>query len=324
MNDDERVFRARSSGRDGGFTLHLLLALLTLFLGVGCGGEDPVIEQVEPEGPRIVVMAPAAAEVLEILGMTDRAVGRGDYVVWPPAMKKLPRVGAYHAPSVETVLSLGTTLLLTTSSQAAQDAHVRLRELGVEVLALKTNSYEGMLASIVSIGKEVGREAEARRVAEGIRKEMDEIRGRARDAPRRRVVFVVDRDPVFVAGPGSHVDEMIRAVGGENIAADAVSDWQLLSMEIIFERAPEVIIDTSDNGDGALRGRLAGPWDRWPFLPAVEKNRVYWVDPIRLVIPGPRLPQMTRLVGRLVQPEIFGAPSPEDFLGMEGVDRAPR
>jgi iron complex transport system substrate-binding protein len=301
-----------------------LLAFLALLLAVGCAREDPAIDRVEPEGPRIVVMAPAAAEVLEILGMTDRVVGRGDYVVWPPAMQELPKVGAYHAPSVETVLSLGTTLLLTTSSQAAQGAHVKLRELGIEVLALKTSSYESTLASIVSIGKEVGREEEARRVADGIRREMEEIRRLARDAPKRRVVLVVDRDPVYVAGPGSHVDEMIRAVGGENIAADAASDWQLLSMEIIFERAPEVIIDTSDNGDGALRGRDVGPWGRWLFLPAVEKEQVYWVDPIRLVIPGPRLPRMTRLMGRLIHPEIFGEPSPEDFEALEGVGGAPR
>lgn len=300
------------------------LSLLILLLGVGCAREDPGIDRVEPGEPRIVVMAPAAAEVLEILGMSDRVVGRGDYVVWPPAMQKLPKVGAYHAPSVETVLSLGTTLLLTTSSQAAQGAHVKLGEMGIEVMALETNSYEGMLESIVSIGKEVGREEEARKVAEGIRREMDEIRGLATGAPRRRVVFVVDRDPVYVAGPGSHVDEMIRAVGGENIAADATSDWQLLSLEIVFERAPEVIIDTSDNGDGALRGRLAGPWDRWPFLPAVEENRVYWVDPIRLVIPGPRLPQMTRLMGQLIHPEIFGEPSQEDFEALGGGDRASR
>jgi iron complex transport system substrate-binding protein len=300
------------------------LALLSLPLAVGCAREDPASDRVGPEEPRIVVMAPAAAEVLEILGMSDRVVGRGDFVVWPPALRKLPKVGAYHAPSVETVLSLGTTLLLTTSSRAAEGAHAKLGELGIEVLALETNTYESMLDSIVSIGREVDREEGARRVVERIRGEMDEIRGRARDAAGRRVVFVVDRDPVYVAGPGSHVDEMIRAVGGENIAADAASDWQLLSMEIIFERAPEVIIDTSDNGKGALRGRVVGPWDRWPFLPAVEKDRVYWVDPIRLVIPGPRLPQMTRLMGRLIHPEIFGEPSAGDFEALEGVDRASR
>ena len=48
------------------------------------------------------------------------------------------------------------------------------------------------------------------------------------------------------------------------------------------------------------------------------------MDPIRLVIPGPRLPQMTRLMGRLIHPEIFGEPSAADFEALEGVDRAPR
>jgi iron complex transport system substrate-binding protein len=300
------------------------LVLSFLALAVGCARGDLTSDRTRDEGPRIVVMAPAAAEVLEILGVADRVVGRGDYVVWPPDMQKLPKVGAYHAPSVETVLSLGTTLLLTTSSQAGQGAHARLRELGIEVLAVKTNTYEGMLASIVAIGRRVGREEKARMVVEKMRRQMAEIRERARDAPRRRVVFVVDRDPLYVAGPGSHVDEMIRAVGGENLAADAASDWQLLSMEVILERAPEVIVDTSDNGEGALRGRVAGPWERWPFLPAVEENRVYWVDPTRLVIPGPRLPEMTRLMGRIVHPEIFGEPSPEEFEAMDGAEGAPR
>jgi hypothetical protein len=46
------------------------------------------------------------------------------------------------------------------------------------------------------------------------------------------------------------------------------------------------------------------------------------VDPLRLVIPGPRLPQMTRLMGRLIHPEIFGEPSPEDFATPEGAGRA--
>ena len=110
-----------------------LVAVLTLLPGLGCARGDPAVDRVEPEGPRIVVMAPAAAEVLEILGVTKQVVGRGDFVVWPPALRELPRVGAYHAPSVETVLSLGATLLLTTSSQAARGAHARLRELGVAI-----------------------------------------------------------------------------------------------------------------------------------------------------------------------------------------------
>ena len=38
----------------------------------------------------------------------------------------------------------------------------------------------------------------------------------------------------------------------------------------------------------------------------MKQQRVYLVDPSRLVIPGIRLPEMTRLMGRLIQPEAFG------------------
>jgi iron complex transport system substrate-binding protein len=124
---------------------------------------------------------------------------------------------------------------------------------------------------------------------------------------RRRVLVVVGRDPLYVAGPGSHVDEMIRLAGGANVAHDALAPYQQVSLEVILERMPEVIIDASDNRPGSPRGRQTGRWGEWPFLPAVQDERVYWVDPGLLLIPGLRLPEMTLLAGRLIHPETFGA-----------------
>ena len=78
---------------------------------------------------------------------------------------------------------------------------------------------------------------------------------------------------------------------------------------------PEVIVDTSDNGPAALRGRVAGDWARWEFLPAVQDGRVFQVDPSLLVIPGMRLPEMTGLMGKLVQPEAFGEATDLELTG---------
>jgi ABC-type Fe3+-hydroxamate transport system substrate-binding protein len=102
---------------------------------------------------------------------------------------------------------------------------------------------------------------------------------------------------------------MIELVGGRNVAADSIASYQQLSMEAVLERLPEVIIDTSDNAPDAARGRIAGTWGRWEFLPAVRDDRVYQVEPGRLVIPGLRLAEMTRLMARLVHPETFGEPT---------------
>jgi len=267
-----------------------------------------------PVGSRIIVMAPAAAEMLDAFDLADRVVGVGDFVSEASSYANLPRVGAYNAPSVERILELRADLFLTSASEAAATAHRRLESFGVHVVALDTSTYDGVLGAVSELGRLLEREAEARKLGRDIRDSLEKIRRTADGLTKRRVLFVVGRDPLYVAGPGSHVNEMIELVGGVNVLHDTSAPYQRASMEAVIERMPEVIIDTSSNRQGAPRGRLRGDWGRWEFLPAVQQERVYWVDPSRLVIPGIRLPEMTTLMGKLIHPEAFGEPSNAELV----------
>jgi len=267
-----------------------------------------------PADRRTVVMAPALAEMLHALDAWHAVVGVGDFVSEPSSGRALPRVGAYNAPSVERVVELRAELFVTTASEAATSAHRRLESLGVIVVPLDTSTYDGVFAALSSLGKLLDREARAQELETEMRARLESIRRTAAGLPPRRVLFVVGRDPLFVAGPGSHLDEMIDLVGGVNVVHDAPSPYHRVSMEAVLERMPEIIIDTSDNGPSAPRGRLPGDWASWEFLPAVRDNRVYWVDPSRLVIPGIRLPEMTVLMGKLVQPEVFGEAGDDEMM----------
>lgn len=298
------------------------LALLTLIaatvLAPGCQERNRLEERSTQQDAvgaalRIAVMAPAGAEMLQGLDLLDRVVAVGDFVRWPPDVAALPKIGAYNTPNLELVLSLHVDLMVTVESRAGRQANDRLRKVGIEVLALDTETYEGVLASLEELGRVVGREEEAGALVTGIRERMEAVRTRAAGATARRVLFVVGSKPLYAAGPGSHIDEVIRAAGGENVFADAWSPYQLVSMEAAIERLPEVIIDASDNRPGAMRGRRPGFWGQWDFLPAVRENRVYWIDPLRITIPGPRLPEMAELMGKLIHPELFGAVSPEEL-----------
>lgn len=261
----------------------------------------------------LVVMAPAAAEMLDRLGVVDRIVGIGDYVTAPPAVLDLPRVGAYDAPNVERILGLGAGAVITAASDAGVRAHDELRSLGVEVLALDTSTFDGVFASLDRLGAFLGLEDRATAITDDMRRDLATVEDKVRGADRPRVLFVVGRDPLYVAGPGSHVDGMIAAAGGVNVAADLDGAYGMLSMEAVLERLPEIIVDTSDNRPEALRGADPGPWSEWSFLPAVAAGHVYHVAPERLVIPGVRLPAMTERIGRMIHPEIFGDPRAEDF-----------
>lgn len=259
-------------------------------------------------------MAPAAAEMLETLGAVDEVVGIGDFVTAPESITGLPRVGAYDAPNVEQLLELRTDLYLTVASEAARAAHARLEGFGITVVSLDTSTYEGVFTALEQVGRAVDRQERARETARAMRKQLQAIERIAAQAENRSVLFVVGREPLYVAGPGSHADEMISLAGGTNVAHDSPSPYLQMSLEAVLERMPEVIVDTSDNRPGAIRGRRIGSWGRWEFLPAVKNNRVYHVDPQRLAIPGVRLPEMTRLMGRLIHPETFGEATEDELI----------
>jgi iron complex transport system substrate-binding protein len=293
-------------------------ASLVVLALAGCAGEP----RPEPDaGPRrIAVMAPAAAETLALLGAAEQVVAVGDWVTWPPELAARPALGAYDAPSPERLLELEVDTLITSASVAGRREREEIARLGIHVVELDTATFEGTLAAIEELGALVRREARAAELVASIRTRLAEIGRRARVAEPRRVLVVVGREPLYVAGPGSHVDELVRLAGGVNVAADAGSTYALVSLETVLARAPEVILDTADNRGGALRGAAAGEWARWPFLPAVAEGRVFHVDPWRIAIPGPRLGEMAELVARLVHPEIFGVASTAEMSVLPGAD----
>ena len=155
---------------------------------------------------RVVVLAPAAAEMLEALALSDRVVGVGEFGPWPAPLDGLPRVGGYDTPSVERLLELNCDLVLTVRSAAARDAHRRLRSLGIRVVELETETHEGVFASLLGVGAIFDREAEAEKIHARLRADLAAIATAAAGLTPRRVLVVVGRDPLYVAGPGSHVD----------------------------------------------------------------------------------------------------------------------
>ncbi|GMU63973.1 MAG: hypothetical protein AMXMBFR36_02470 [Acidobacteriota bacterium] len=263
-------------------------------------------------GQRLAVLAPAAAETLVLLGATDRVVAVGDWVTWPPEIAAKPKLGAYDEPSRERLLELGVDTLVTSASVAGRAGREELERLGIRVVEFETDTFAGALEGIETVGALVGREPEAARLVAGVRARVAAVAAGVAEAPRVRALVVVGRDPLFVAGPGSYLDELVRLAGGENVAADAGAPWAMVSLEAMLARRPEVILDTSENRPGAPRGALAGDWARWPFLPAVAAGRVHFVDPALLAIPGPRLGEMSERMARFLHPERFGAPRQDD------------
>lgn len=281
--------------------------LCTLLLLNACGDAGSADTSVDTP-LRIAVMAPAAAEMLEALGVADRIVAVGDYVRTSAAIADRPRLGAYDAPNLERLVGLGADLYISSKSEAARGVHARIESLGIRVLALDLDTLDGILTSTVELGRVVGRAEQAGGLAASIQRELDAVAASTRGLESRKVLFVVGREPLYVAGPNSLLGELVRIAGGNVVAGGGAAPYQLFSMEAALGAEPAVIVDTSDNRPGAEHGRSPGPWARWDFLPAVAADRVFRVHPDRLVIPGTHVAEAAALLARMIHPEALGAP----------------
>jgi len=273
---------------------HLRLAFCALCCAALACSQTPPAEA-NRAYQRLAIFAPSAAEMVVALGAADRVVGIGGFGTFPGEIEKRRVVGSFDQPDIEALLELNVDHVLTTSSVNAAAAYERLGRLGIIVESFDTSTFDGVRTTLRALGERLEREAIAEQLLEEMSDGLERIQAQTAGLPIPKVLIAVGTDPLYVAGPGSHLDELIRLAGGSNVAFDATSPYQRYSIEAVLERQPDIIIDTSGQ---------ASSWEQWPLLPAVKSGRVHPVDADLLVVPGMRLVEMAALTRDLIHPEL--------------------
>ncbi len=250
-----------------------------------------------PRITRIVSLAPSTTEMVFALGGGDRLVGVDQYSDYPSEAAKLPRVGSTIEPSIERILGLRPDVVLTATSANRQSTTDELARLGVAVVVTKGSSLEQIFADLAIVGEATAQQAQATALIARLRAELAALQQRASQLPKTRCAIVVWPEPLVVAGPGSHLDDLLAITGGTNIAADANQAFPTYSQERLIQRAPEVLIVGTHKQQ---RPPDLEPLRRLASLPAVRNDRVHLVDGDVLFRPGPRIGEAAAHLFRLL------------------------
>jgi iron complex transport system substrate-binding protein len=262
---------------------------------------------------RIISTAPGITEILFALGLGDRVVGVTEYCVYPPEVKKLPKIGSYLTPNMEAIVALRPDLIIvqrTAIHDSAKFAPLRLKTTDVRLERARE-----IYAAIDTIGTAAGVPDRARALTESIQRQLSDVRKRVEGTPRTPAVFVVGRVPgklegVIAAGGESYLSEMIEIAGGRNIFADSKIGYPKVLHEELLARNPQVIIDMGEHADASslTPAQIASEialYKRYPTIPAVRDNRVHIVSSEVFVVPGPRVVECARRLAALLHPEAF-------------------
>jgi ABC-type Fe3+-hydroxamate transport system, periplasmic component len=240
---------------------------------------------------RIVSLSPAVTENLFALGAGGAVVGvsaADDYAA--DGSRRLTRVGDYGKPSYERILALRPDLVIAESATiTAAEVATLDRRLKAPVFAQKSLRYADVVAHLHQLGVLTGRQSTAKK-AEAAMRVLEAQAEKLTRGKKPVTVFVeVSPSPLYGAGPGSFVDDLIRRAGGVNVLKGN-NPFPVVSKEYLLAAQPAhyVIATASDMGraDGAGAAKLTPPLDR---LRAAREGRVHRIPADLLFRPTPRI-----------------------------------
>ncbi len=293
-----------------------LLLTVSCWMAAGfalCGPRQSQTDKnAAPPAPpgRIVSMAPDLTEILFALGLDKEIVGVSQYSDYPPAAKEKPSVGSFWQPNIESIVAAKPDLVVTSTttgfSQQKQLA-MRLARMGYNNLTLKLETIAELFDGIEQIGEATGRRQQADEVVSDIRMKLQKLSNLMSTGKRVKVLWVVQREPLRVAGRDTFVNEMIELAGGENAIGPTVHKYPPIGAEQVIASNAEVIIEP-DMGQKDLIAQQESAfryWGRFENLPAATNKRIYVIPGGAVSRLGPRLYEGIETIAKCLRPHLF-------------------
>lgn len=258
-----------------------------------------------PDNPqRLVALAPSITEIVFALDKASLLTGVTQFSDYPEEAKTIPRVGSYVNLNLEKIVALKPDLCIAVKDGNPRSVVMRLGSLGIPVYAVDPRNLPSVMDTLVEVGKLINAEKQANDMVYRMRARIAEVKALVKTASRNpRVFYQIGISPIVSAGTHTFIHELIEMAGGENLARGPVP-YPRFSREKVISLAPEVFIITSMARED-VHEKVKAEWQRWTTLPAVENNRIYFVDSNVFDRPGPRLVEGLELLVRMIHPELF-------------------
>ena len=250
---------------------------------------------------RIISLAPSNTEILFALGLGERTVGVTDYCDYPPEALNKTKVGGYANPDVEKIVALDPDLILVAHG-TPMDVINSMAGLGLTVFGIKTTDLDDLLNDIRRIAEITDKEVEAQALTSEMESRIEAVTNQTEELEQRpRVFYIVWHDPLWTAGSGTFIHELLEKGGGVNIFQN-VTGYPTISIEEVIARDPEIIITSEWSYEWAINASELASTN------ASQTGRIYTLDDDLVQRPGPRLVEGLEWFAHFIHPEMFEEP----------------
>ena len=222
---------------------------------------------------RIVCLSPAVTEDLYLLGADDRLIANTHYCTRPEAARNKKKVGNLMNFNVENVLELKPDLILSTSL-ANRNKIKKLRQLNIQVIELPhPENFKDICDNFIKLGSAIGYEEKSEQILAGIKRQVEDIKNRTLNLPRKKVFFQIGAKPLKAVNKEYHINDLIKLSGGINIYEDSLLNS--FSRESVLLSNPDIIMIASM---GFATNEEKITWEKYKTVNAVKNKNIFIVE----------------------------------------------
>jgi ABC-type Fe3+-hydroxamate transport system substrate-binding protein len=185
-----------------------------------------------PGDVRIVSLVPSITELLCDLGLADRLVGRTGFCVHPwETVRHIPKVGGTKDLKLDRIRALAPTHVVVNVDENRREDAEALRAFVPHVVVTHPCAPRDNLALYRQMGAAFGREAQAEALCARFEEAYAEAAGAAAGRPRRRVLYLIWRDPWMSVAPDTYISRTLAAVGWDTVPAAPDARYPEVALE---------------------------------------------------------------------------------------------
>ena len=252
----------------------------------------------EAPARRVVSLAPHLTELMFAAGAGARLVGALEYSDYPPAARRLPRVGSEAQIDLEALIALEPDLVIAWPQSGSKRTIDRIEALGVPLFRSEPRELEDIARTLELLGELTGTGAPARDAARGFRERVARLQATYASRPGVRVFYQVWNRPLITVNRDHVISKVLRLCGGENVMADLPAIAPEIDRERVLRADPEAIIASGSDG---RHPEWLREWHAFPTLAAARLNNLYAVPPELVQRHTPRLLDGAQEICRILE-----------------------
>lgn len=231
---------------------------------------------------RVVSLAPSITKNIYYLHAQANLVGCTNYC--NIAVKDHKTVVASPMTiNIEKVIALKPDLVLATSITPAESIEI-LRKFNIRVVVFASpKSFKAINTQFIQIGKLLGKEKNAIKIASSIQKEINQLKEKRKNASAKKIFIQIGADPLFAVIPNSFMHDYILFSNAQNIAQHLTKGS--VSREAIIAQNPDYIFIVTM---GIIGNEEKKVWQSFKNLNAVKHNKIFIIDSDLACTPTPQ------------------------------------